>query len=123
MNDPLRRQQQAANETPLIDTTTKGENMNELIATFVEEVVDGEAGSGSVYVSGFNQESGDEPFLIGVCTDCQEPTYTSNIPGTDDNIKAVEAALKEAGMNVIIDPEEWDAELEKWLGLGGAIPE
>ena len=89
--------------------------MNELISTFVEEVVGGQAGSGSVYVSGFNGETGSEPYYVGVCTDSQEPTYTSNIPGTDDNIKAVEAALKDAGMNVIIDPEDWDAELENGL--------
>ncbi len=77
-----------------------------MIADFVSEVVEGEGGSGSVYVSGFNPK-GEDPFFVGVCTDSQEPTYTSGIPATNENIKAVEEALAAAGLNVITEPEEW----------------
>ena len=91
-----------------------------MIADFVSEVVEGEGGSGSVYVSGFNPK-GEEPFFVGVCTDSQEPTYTSGIPATNENIKGVEEALAAAGLHVITDPEEWDEQLDRWCDLGGGF--
>jgi hypothetical protein len=91
------------------------------IDQLVQDVVDGEGGSGGVYVSGFNQETGGEPYLVGVCTDSQLPTYESDILGTPENIKAAEAALDKAGMSVFTDPEEWEEQLEKWFHLGGGV--
>lgn len=89
-----------------------------MITEFVNEVVEGEAGPGSIYVSGFNPK-GEEPFFVGVCTDSQEPTYISGIPATEENIKAVEEALMSAGLTVITDPNEWDEQLSRWWRLGG----
>jgi hypothetical protein len=89
-----------------------------MITEFVNEVVEGEGGSGSVYVSGCNPE-GERPFFVSVCTDSQEPTYISGIPATEENIKAVEEALVAVGLTVIIDPKKWYEQLFRWWRLGG----
>lgn len=82
---------------------------------FVNEVVEGENGSGSVYLDGYTTGIGwTGGVYIGVATDSPEADYRLEMAPTDLLLAEIEAKLTAGGLDVYRDAGEWQKLLEEY---------